>query len=59
MNDENMKKSGEVMKKEKPSSCIECPKADCTGYCRILNDRQEDYALKIHKDCPLEGEENG
>ncbi len=45
--------------KDLPKSCIECRQADCTGYCRILNDRQEDYALARHKDCPLEGEEDG
>lgn len=44
--------------KQLPKSCIECYKADCTGYCKILNDRQEDYALTRHKDCPLE-ERNG
>lgn len=43
--------------KELPNTCIECNKADCTGYCKILNDRQEDYALKRHKDCPLEVED--
>lgn len=48
-----------MREKHLPNSCIECPKADCTGYCKILNDRQEDYALRRHKDCPLEGEENG
>ena len=36
-----------------PKSCIECPKADALGYCKILNDRQEDYALKRHKKCPI------
>lgn len=41
---------------KKPKSCIECVQADCTGYCKILNDRQEDYALKRHKKCPI-GEE--
>lgn len=46
-------------KSKLPRSCIECEKSDCVGYCRILNDRQEDYALARHKDCPLEGEENG
>lgn len=35
-------------------NCIECKNADCFGYCKILNDRQEDYALKRHKNCPLE-----
>ena len=39
-----------------PKNCIECPKADVLGYCKILNDRQEDYALKRHKNCPI-GEE--
>lgn len=39
-----------------PKSCIECPKSDVIGYCKILNDRQEDYALKRHKNCPI-GEE--
>ena len=48
-----------MKEKQLPNSCIECPKADCTGYCKILNDRQEDYALTRHKDCPLEGEDNG
>lgn len=45
--------------KQLPNSCIECHKADCTGYCKILNDRQEDYALRRHKHCPLELKENG
>ena len=45
--------------KDLPKSCIECRQADCTGYCKILKDRQEDYALRRHKDCPLEVEENG
>ena len=43
--------------KELPKSCIECKEADCTGYCKILKDRQEDYALARHKDCPLEVED--
>lgn len=43
------------MGKELPNSCIECKEADCMGYCKRLEDRQEDYALKRHKDCPLEG----
>ena len=41
-----------------PKSCIECERADCTGYCRILKDRQEDYALRRHDGCPLEDKEN-
>lgn len=36
-----------------PNSCIECTQADVIGYCKILNDRQEDYALKRHNKCPL------
>lgn len=40
--------------KNLPKSCIECETSDWTGYCKILKDRQEDYALKRHKDCPLE-----
>ena len=47
------------MERELPNSCIECKEADCMGQCKILNDRQEDYALKRHNDCPLEGEKNG
>ena len=42
------------MGKELPNSCIECKEADCMGYCKRLEDRQEDYALRRHKDCPLE-----
>lgn len=42
---------------ELPKSCIECRQADCMGHCKILNDRQEDYALKRHDDCPLEEED--
>lgn len=45
------------MGKELPNSCIECKEADCMGYCKKLEDRQEDYALRRHKDCPLEKEE--
>ena len=37
-----------------PKSCIECPEADCIGYCKRLQDRQDDYALRRHKRCPLE-----
>lgn len=37
----------------KPRTCIECLDADCFGYCKILKDRQEDYALKRHKNCPI------
>ena len=48
-----------MKKKDLPKSCIECKEADCTGYCKILKDRQEDYALKRHDECPLEGEDNG
>ena len=44
---------------ELPKSCIECKLADCMGHCKELKDRQEDYALARHKNCPLEGEENG
>ena len=40
-----------------PNSCIECKEADCMGYCKRLEDRQEDYALRRHKECPLEKEE--
>lgn len=48
------------MEKELPKSCIGCKQVDCTGYyCKMLNDRQEDYALARHNDCPSEGEENG
>ena len=36
-----------------PNSCIECKNADVIGYCKILNDRQEDYALKRHNNCPI------
>ena len=43
---------------ELPKSCIECKLADCMGHCKELKDRQEDYALRRHKDCPLE-ERNG
>ena len=43
------------MGKELPNSCIECKEADCMGYCKKLEDRQEDYALRRHKDCPLDG----
>ena len=42
-----------------PKSCIECEKADCIGYCKELKDRQEDYALARHKNCPLEVREDG
>lgn len=42
-----------------PKSCIECKKADCTGYCKELKDRQDDYAFARHKNCPLDGEKNG
>lgn len=45
--------------KRLPNSCIECKEADCFGYCKKLKDRHEDYALRRHKDCPLEGEKNG
>jgi hypothetical protein len=41
-----------------PISCIECLKADCFGHCKILNDRQEDYAIKRHKNCPIERRAN-
>lgn len=47
------------MGKELPNSCIECKEADCMGYCKKLEDRQEDYALARHKDCPLENKEVG
>lgn len=43
--------------KKLPNSCIECKESDCMGYCKKLNDRQEDYALARHKYCPLEKEE--
>lgn len=42
------------MERTLPNSCIECKEADCMGYCKRLEDRQEDYALARHKDCPLE-----
>ena len=44
------------MTNDLPNSCIECKKADCTGYCKELKDREEDYALKRHSECPLEKE---
>ena len=37
-----------------PKSCIECPEANCIGYCKHLPYRQEDFALRRHKHCPLE-----
>lgn len=49
-----MSNSNEI--KSLPGNCIECKQADCLGHCKILKDRQEDYALKRHKDCPLEKE---
>ena len=44
---------------ELPGTCIECKEADCLGYCKILRDRKEDYAIRRHRNCPLEGEEDG
>ena len=48
-----------MKEKNLPNSCIECKEADCMGHCKILNDRQKDYALRRHDGCPLEGERNG
>lgn len=41
-----------------PRSCIECSNADIMGHCKILNDRQEDFAIKRHKNCPIGEESN-